>query len=290
MNPISQTNTTSKTRNNALPRVAAIQMKTGCDLDKNLADAETLVEQAVQAGANLVVLPEYFSIMGNSESDRLKVVDLNSNGKVHVFLKGLAKRLNTWIVGGSHAVESNDQKRPYGRCLIYSASGELVTSYDKIHLFDVSVADNTKSYRESAGCTPGKDVCVFDTPWGKAGVAICYDLRFPELFREMVAQGAQMIFLPAAFTAKTGAAHWEVLLRARAIENQAYVIASAQAGVHENGRETWGHSCIISPHGEVIKMLKQEVGIALADLDFAQLEAYRQTFPALKHRRDVDSK
>jgi deaminated glutathione amidase len=270
---------------NTLLRVASIQMTTGCDFKQNLLDAKKLIQQAADRGASLVVLPEYFAIMAANEEERLLVVDSGPSGKVHCFLSEEASRLNLWIIGGSHGVESRDKKRPFGRSLIYAPNGELVASYDKIHLFDVTVADNTKSYRESAGCTAGQKVGVFNTPWGKAGVAICYDLRFPELFREMVAQGVKMIFVPAAFTAKTGAAHWEVLLRARAIENQAYVIASAQTGVHENGRETWGHSCIISPQGEIINTLEQEVGVAVADLDFATLAEYRQSFPALEHRQ-----
>ncbi|MET1254743.1 carbon-nitrogen hydrolase family protein [Aliikangiella maris] len=265
--------------------VAAVQMTSGVEIDENLATAATLIKQAALQGAQIVVLPEYFAIMGYSETTKILLTETHGKGKVQVFLAEQAKQHSVWLIGGSHSADSGVKGRPYGRCYIFSPQGQCISWYDKIHLFDVNVADNTGQYRESKSCSPGIAPVVFETPWGKMGVAICYDIRFPELFRQLTVQGAKVIFVPAAFTRKTGEAHWEILLRARAIESQVFIIASAQTGEHENGRQTWGHSCVISPDGKMLSVLKSDVGVVLAELDLQMQNKYRNEFPVLDHTR-----
>ncbi|WP_444994648.1 carbon-nitrogen hydrolase family protein [Aliikangiella sp. IMCC44359] len=265
--------------------VAAIQLTSGVDLVDNMKTVAQYISEASKKGAQLVVLPEYFGIMGKNESAKLKVAEEHLKGEVQQFLSLQAKQHQVWLVAGSHPVVSAKKNKPYGRCYVYSPEGECICWYDKIHLFDVHVADNTNQYSESKFCTPGNQVVSFDTSWGKIGIAICYDLRFPELFRELVKQGVKIMVIPAAFTAVTGEAHWEVLLRTRAIENQIFVVAAAQAGLHDNGRETWGHSCIISPWGEVLAVRDLKPGLVLAKLDLSYQQKYRNEFPVLSHTR-----
>ncbi|TQV86665.1 carbon-nitrogen hydrolase family protein [Aliikangiella coralliicola] len=266
-------------------KVSAVQMVSATDLPTNLETAARLIGEAVRQGADIIVLPEYFAIMAENEAARVNCTEIHGAGPVQDFLSEQALRWKVWIIGGTHPVVSQINGRPFGRCYVINPKGEKVAWYDKIHLFDVSVDDQQKNYAESEYCFPGDSVCVFETPWGKAGLAVCYDLRFPELFRQLSELGADLIFIPAAFTYVTGKAHWLTLLKARAIENLSVVVASAQGGKHQNGRETWGHSCIISSWGEVLTQLNDGDGVVVADIDLIQHQKIRNEFPVLSHRR-----
>lgn len=232
--------------------VAAIQMASGPRLDANLAEAGRLLHAAADAGAQLAVLPEYFGQFGLPERERVAVAEAPGAGPVQDFLARTATDTGLWIVGGSLPMRTADAGRVRGACLLFDTSGRQVARFDKMHLFDVHIPERNEHYEESAWTAPGDAVMVADTPFGRLGLAVCYDLRFPELFRRMTAQGVDLIALPAAFTAATGRAHWEILLRARAVENLAYVIAAAQGGYHANGRETFGDSMIVDPWGSVL--------------------------------------
>ena len=228
---------------------AAIQMASSPNVNANLLKAGQLVAEAVGAGARLVVLPENFALMGSDEFDKVKIREKDGEGPIQEFLATTAKKHGIWLVGGTIPLEANDDNKVRAACLVYNDKGDVVARYDKIHLFDVNVPDTNEVYKESASIEAGEHIRVVDTPYGKLGIAVCYDLRFPEFFRSAVNEGIDILAVPAAFTAETGAAHWEVLLRARAIENQCYVIASNQGGFHLNGRKTFGHSMIIDPWG-----------------------------------------
>ena len=264
---------------------AAIQMASGPQVSANLLEAEKLISQAAKAGAKLVVLPENFAIMGMNELDKVQVREQDGNGVIQDFLSATAKKYQTWIVGGTIPLAAADPGKVRAACLVYDERGQRVGRYDKVHLFDVCVPDSAEEYRESDSVEAGEAICVLDTPFGKLGVAVCYDLRFPEFFRAMSRQTLDIIVIPSAFTAKTGAAHWEILLRARAIENLCYVIAPNQGGFHKNGRQTYGHSMIIDPWGVVLDCYKTGAGFVYADIDKNRLEKTRASFPALEHRR-----
>ncbi len=224
---------------------AAIQMASGPQVSANLLEAEKQIAEAVNAGAKLVALPENFAIMGMNEYDKVKVAEADGQGPIQEFLAATAKKYGIWIVGGTMPMQASVPNKVRAACLIYNDQGERVARYDKVHLFDVSVPDTAEEYRESDSVEAGEGSCVIDTPFGRLGVAVCYDLRFPEFFRPMARKGLDILVIPSAFTAKTGAAHWEVLLRARAIENLCYVLAPNQGGFHINGRQTYGHSMVI---------------------------------------------
>ncbi len=271
-------------------RAAAIQMNSSDDVSRNLDDAAMLLKKARDAGALLAVLPENFAMMVKHDSQRLKIAETDKDGPIQEFLAEQAAKLGMWIVGGTVPLQVAGEDRPVAACLVHDARGARVARYDKIFLFDVSVPDREEAYMESATTLPGANPVVIDSPLGRLGLAVCYDIRFPELFRKMLDQDMQCIMLPAAFTAATGTAHWEILLRARAIENLSYVVAAAQTGHHANGRETWGHSMIIDPWGRILDQLAGEPGVVCADLDF-QLEAEtRSRFPALDHRGALNGK
>jgi deaminated glutathione amidase len=266
-------------------KIAAIQMASGPNVRANLESAKRLIEQAVESGAKLVVLPENFAIMGLSESDKVAVSEADGEGPIQDFLARQASNHGIWLVGGTVPIKSSDPARVYAACLLYNDRGERVARYDKIHLFDVHLMDSNESYNESETTLNGNDVVVVDTPFGRLGLAVCYDLRFPELFRNMLDQGVEIVCLPSAFTALTGNAHWESLIRARAIENLSYVVAAAQGGYHINGRETHGHSMIVDPWGNILNQLKSGSGVVIADLDQEWLSRIRRSFPAIEHRR-----
>ncbi|MCW8999918.1 MAG: carbon-nitrogen hydrolase family protein, partial [Kangiellaceae bacterium] len=196
-----------------------------------------------------------------------------------------SKKHKVWLVGGTHPIMSGTSEKPFGRCYIYDDSGRRVEYYDKIHLFDVDVNDPHKQYRESDYTSAGEKVVTFDSPWGRVGVAVCYDIRFPEMFRKMSKQGVELIVFPAAFTQATGSVHWEVLLKARAIENLCYLVASAQGGIHQNKRATFGHSCVISPWGEELVSKSLGEGVVVSLIDLEEQKKIRTKFPALKHRK-----
>jgi len=270
---------------------AVIQMNSTAVVDENLASARALIECAARQGARLAVLPENFAIMGKRESEKLAVKEADGDGPIQAWLAATARELGVWIVGGTIPLQSRDSERVAAACCVYNAAGERVARYDKMHLFDVDAraadaSGKAERYRESATIAPGERIVVVDTPIGKLGLSVCYDLRFPELFRAMQAQGAQAFSIPAAFTVPTGEAHWDILMRARAIENLCYVLAPAQVGTHANGRETYGHSVIVDPWGVVLARVEgREAGFACAPVDLQSQADVRARFPALTHRR-----
>jgi nitrilase len=266
-------------------RVAVVQMSSGQDREANLASAATLLESAAREGAGLVVLPENFAFLGRSESDRIAVAEPPGAGPMQDFLAASARQLGIWIVGGTLPVLESGESRPRAACLLYDDHGCLAARYDKIHLFDVNLPGSSEGYRESDGIAPGAEAVVAAVPWGRLGLAVCYDVRFPELFRVMSAAGMDAVALPAAFTAPTGRAHWELLVRARAVDNLACVLAAAQWGEHPGGRRTWGDSMIVNHWGEVLARRREGTGVVVADLDLAAQREARQRFPVLEHRR-----
>ncbi|ULX53609.1 acyltransferase [Cupriavidus taiwanensis] len=264
-------------------RVAAVQTVTGTSLDANLARTEARIAEAAAGGAELVLLPEYFCIMGRAESDKVAVREHDSDGPVQQFLAEAARRHGIWLVGGTLPMWCDDPQRVYNTSLAFNPRGERIARYDKIHLFGFT--RGTESYDESRTILAGRTPVSFDAPCGRVAMSVCYDLRFPELYRGLAADGGtSLILMPAAFTYTTGQAHWEILLRARAIENQCYVLAAAQGGKHENGRRTWGHSMLVDPWGEVLAMLPEGEGVVGGVIDPARLEEVRQNLPALRHR------
>lgn len=268
-----------------MAKIAAIQMASGPNVNANLIEAGRLIAMAVDAGANLVVLPENFALMGLSELDKVKVREQDGSGPIQDFLSEQASKHSVWLVGGTIPLVAEDKGKVRGSCLLINDAGERVARYDKIHLFDVNLPQSGENYNESETIESGNNVIVVDTPFGRLGLAVCYDLRFPELFRKMVDQGAQIIALPSAFTAITGNAHWEVLVRARAIENLCYMVASAQGGYHVSGRETFGDSMIVNPWGAVVDRLEHGSGFVIAEPDLDYLESTRRNFPVLEHRK-----
>lgn len=267
------------------PRVAVVQMCSGPDREANLSQAGTLLDEAARAGASLAVLPENFSFLGRNETDRAACAEAPGDGPVQDFLASRARRLGLWIVGGTLPVLEPGETRPRAASILYDAGGVPVARYDKLHLFDVSLPGSEEGYRESSGTSPGHEVVVTASPAGRLGLAVCYDMRFPELFRSMATAGLETISLPSAFTVPTGRAHWEILLRARAVDNLAFVLAAAQWGEHEGGRRTWGDAMIINHWGEVLARRREGIGVVVADLDMEAQREARRRFPALEHRR-----
>lgn len=266
--------------------MAAIQMASGPRLEANLSEAARLLREAAGEGARLAVLPEYFAQFGLPEHERVAAAETPGSGPVQDFLSGMARETRMWIVGGSLPLATGEGQRVRGACLLFNDAGEAVARFDKMHLFDVHVPGKDEHYEESAFTEPGDEIVVADTPFGRLGLAVCYDLRFPELFRRMTAAGVDIIALPAAFTAATGRAHWEILLRARAIENLAYVVAAAQGGFHANGRETFGDSMIVDPWGGIAaRRTESGSGVITAGIDLERQQRLRRTFPVLEHRR-----
>ena len=262
-------------------RIAAVQMVSGPDVEANLAEAGRLIAEAAAAGARLVVLPEYFPLITPDETAKVRLRERDGEGPIQAFLKAAAQRHGVWLVGGSSPLLADAPDKVRNSTLVFDDTGRRVARYDKVHLFGFQRGG--ERYDESATIEAGSDVVTFDAPCGTVGLSICYDLRFPELFRAM--GEVDLIVLPAAFTYTTGRAHWEVLLRARAIENQCYVLASAQGGRHPGGRRTWGDSLIIDPWGEVVARLAEGPGVVVADLDPARIAEVRASLPALKHRK-----
>lgn len=265
-------------------KLACIQMASGPNVSANLEEAGRLVEMAAGAGAQMVILPEYFALMGR-DKDKLKIVERPGNGPIQDFLAGAAQRHGIWLVGGAIPLTADDPGRVRSSVLLYDAAGSVVARYDKMHLFDVQLPQSEETYNESSFIEPGSDVVVADTPLGKLGMCVCYDIRFPELFRRQLDRGMEILAMPSAFTAVTGKAHWQPLLQARAIENQCYLAAADQGGYHVNGRETHGHSMIIDPWGAILDCLPSGAGYVIAEIDRGRLEATRTNFPAIAHRR-----
>ncbi len=261
-------------------KVAAIQMASGPNVAANLDEAERLIGMAADQGAKLVALPEYFPVMGMKETDKVAVCEAEGRGPIQRFLANQAKKYKIWLVGGSIPLEASTPNKVLNSCLVYDDKGKVVARYDKIHLFNLDLGN--EHYHEQATIEPGKKIVTVQTPFGKLGLSICYDLRFPELFRAM--GDVDIIVLPSAFTDTTGKAHWETLIRARAIENLAYVIAPAQGGYHLSGRETHGNSMIVDPWGVILDRLPRGSGIVIAGVNPAYQASLRNSLPALQHR------
>jgi nitrilase len=266
-------------------RAAVIQLVSTARVQENLAEAEKQIRAAVIEGADLVVLPEYFGVIPRHEAEILAFGETDGSGPMQDFLANLAASLSVVIVGGSLPLQSEDRERVTNSLLIFDRSGRRIARYDKIHLFDVTLPELDEHYEESKVIAAGDDVVVVDIEGLRFGLSICYDLRFPELYRRLSELGAEVILLPAAFTATTGKAHWHALLRARAVENLCYVLASNQGGVHANQRSTYGHSLIVDPWGNVLAEFDQGAGFRVVDLDSAQQQQIRSRFPALQHRK-----
>jgi deaminated glutathione amidase len=266
-------------------KAGAVQMVTGPKVDTNLQEAERLIRELAQAGAGLVVLPENFACMGQAPEDQLTLRETDGQGPLQSFLSRVADEQRVWLVGGTIPMAGEDPGRARAACLVFDAHGQRVARYDKIHLFDVCLPGGGESYRESATIEPGRELAVLDSPFGRLGLAVCYDLRFPELFRGLLDLGMELVAIPAAFTATTGQAHWETLVRARAIENLVFAIAAAQGGRHANGRETHGHSMVVDPWGAVLCRLPCGAGSVCCDLDRERQRSVRRSFPAIEHRR-----
>jgi len=278
----SPTPASAATRNKApgVSRLAALQMVSAPRVEDNLAAAGRLMEMAAAQGADLVALPEYFGIMGLKDTDKVDVREAYGDGPIQAFLSAAARQHGLWIVGGSVPLVSADPRRVRNSCLVYDNTGAQVARYDKIHLFGFQMGD--EQYHEARTIEPGRQPVTVESPFGRLGLSICYDLRFPELYRAM--KEVDIILVPSAFTETTGRAHWETLLRARAIENLAYVLAPAQGGRHENGRETHGDSMIIDPWGTVLDRLPRGPGVVIADIDLSVMQGLRRNLPALSHR------
>ncbi len=265
------------------PRCAVVQMCSGTEVDANLKIAARRIAEAAADGASLVALPENFALMPAS-ANALLACGRDRADDIDAFLAAQAAAHDVVLVAGSYPVTSADESRVYGTCGVYDGAAGRVARYRKMHLFDVVVSD-TESYRESDYTAHGEDVVVADTRVGRIGLSICYDMRFPELYRRLVDDGAVILTMPSAFTVSTGRAHWELLLRARAVENQCFVLAPAQVGEHQSGRRTYGHSLLVDPWGEVLGCLPEGEGVCSATMDFERLAAVRATLPALDHRR-----
>jgi len=274
-------------------KIAALQMVSTPRVEHNLATAGRLIAQAADAGARWVVLPEYFCLMGHSDRDKLAIAEVAGAGPIQDMLSGAARRHGVWVIGGTLPIRCDEPEHVFNACCVYAPDGTMAARYDKIHLF---CFDNGRErYDEGRVLRAGSEpVAVSGSADGdiaalRVGLSICYDLRFPELYRALMTMPGQppcdLIAVPAAFTHTTGQAHWELLLRARAVENQCYVIAAAQGGLHENGRRTWGHSMIVDPWGEIVAVQAEGEGVVIADLDLDRLAAVRLQLPALKHLR-----
>lgn len=261
-------------------RIAAVQMASGPNVEGNLNEARRLIEIAVERGARLVALPEYFGIMGMRDGDKVAIREEEGKGPIQAFLSATAKKHKIWLVGGSVPLVASARNKVRNSCLVFDDKGKLAARYDKIHLFGFKMGE--EQYSEERTIEPGKEVVTVDSPVGRLGLSICYDLRFPELYRAM--KQVDILLVPSAFTETTGKAHWETLIRARAIENLAYVLAPAQGGYHLNGRETHGDSMIVDPWGVVLDRLPRGSGVVTGGVNLAHLRRLRQSLPALQHR------
>src|SRR5580692_7220222 len=265
-------------------KVAAIQMTSSHIVADNLAAAGELLREAKDAGADIACLPENFAFIGLRDADKLQVAEADGTGAVQSFLSDTARELKMWILGGTIVIRGTD-RRVANACLLIDAAGKRVARYDKIHLFDVTIPGRDEQYRESTHVAPGRETVIADTPVGRLGLSVCYDMRFPELYRELVSRGAEWLAIPAAFTVPTGRAHWETLLGQRAIENLCYVVALAQAGTHTRGRETYGDSLIVDYWGQVLSRLPTGTGVITAQIDLGKQAETRARFPALDNRQ-----
>ena len=271
---------TDHTRSATPFRVAALQMVSTPDVARNLAEAGRLIAEAAGDGAQLVLLPEYFCFMGHRDTDKLALAEPYRDGPIQQFLAQAAQRHGIWVIGGTLPLKAPEPNRVLNTTLVFDPSGHEAARYDKIHLFNFEKGD--ESFDEARTIRAGETVVTFDAPFGRVGLSVCYDLRFPELYRRM--GDCALIVVPSAFTYTTGRAHWEMLLRARAVENQCYVLAAAQGGKHENGRRTWGHSMLVDPWGEVVAVRDEGASVVTGALDPQRIAVVRQSLPAWRHR------
>jgi nitrilase len=272
---------TDPQKSNGKTVVAAIQMVSTPRPEENFASARRLVGDAAANGAKLVLLPEYWPVMGMKETDKIEHAEGEGDGPIQRCMSSLAREFGVWLLGGTLPIVADAPGKVRNTTLVYNPQGECVKRYDKIHLF--SFTKGEESYDESRTIVHGSQVMSFDAPFGKVGLSVCYDLRFPELYRAM--GDCSLIVVPSAFTYTTGRAHWEILLRARAIENQCYVLAAAQGGQHVNGRRTWGHSMLVDPWGDIKAVLPEGEGIAIGEVESQHLHRVRESLPALRHRK-----
>ena len=264
-------------------KIAALQMVSTPSVERNLASARSLIERAAGEGAELAVLPEYFCFLGNSDRDKLGIAEAPGDGPIQIALAEAAARHRVWLVGGTLPLASGEEGRVMNASLVFSPDGVQVARYDKVHLFRFD--NGSERYDEGRTLKAGSKTVAFDAAGFRVGLSVCYDLRFPEFYRQLMKPPCDLICVPSAFTHPTGLAHWHVLLRARAIENQCWVIAAAQGGRHENGRRTYGHSLIVDPWGEVVAELPDGVGLVAAEIGHERIESVRKQLPALEHRQ-----
>ena len=262
-------------------KAALIQLTSSAQVAENLAQIEAYMIKARDEAVDLVVLPENFAFMGLKDTDKMQIAEVAGQGPIQDKISKLAKQLGLWVVAGTISTKAQGSK-VRSSCFVYDDKGLTVARYDKIHLFDVRVSEQ-EAHQESSTVEPGNELVVVDTPIGKIGLTVCYDLRFPELYQQLMAKGAQIFTVPSAFTEVTGLAHWEILLRARAIENLAYVLAPGQVGHHENGRETYGHSMVVEPWGKILAQKELGLGMISAEIDLQRLEQLRLHFPCIEH-------
>ncbi len=260
-------------------------MTSGHVVEENLRAAGGLLREARELGAQIACLPENFSFIGLRDADKLEVAERDGEGRVQDFLRETARELSLWILAGTVLIRNDGERRAANASLLIDSAGNRVARYDKIHLFDAGIPGRNEQYRESTHVMPGATPVIAETPVGRLGMSVCYDMRFPELYRELIARGAEWLAMPAAFTVPTGMAHWETLLRARAIENLCYVVAPAQTGTHSSGRETYGDTLIVDYWGQVLARLAKGAGVIIADVDLAKQAETRARFPALDNRR-----
>ena len=266
-------------------------MASSPNLNSNLSIANDLMDAAIKKNAKLVALPENFALMPHKDNDYLTIAEHLGHGPIQDFLSTYAKNNKIWLVSGTIPIKSNSSKKVYAATIVYDTYGCQLAHYYKMHLFDVNIPENnTESYRESDTFLPGNDISFFDTDYCRVGLAICYDIRFPELFRLQQEKGIEIIILPASFTEQTGKVHWEALIKARAIENLSYVVTSCQGGYHINGKNTYGHSTIVSPWGKTLECIDKGKGFITSEIDLAQLKSIRENFPVLSHMKLMKSK
>jgi nitrilase len=264
-------------------KIAAVQMVSTPDVARNLDAAARLIAEAAAAGARLVALPEYFCLMGRKDTDKLGVAEADAAGPIQQMLSDQARDCGVWVVGGTLPMRTDTADRVRNSCCVYAPDGRRVARYDKLHLF--AYDNGREQYDEGRVLEAGSMPVAFDADDLRVGLSICYDLRFPELYRALASPPCDLVCVPSAFTETTGRAHWELLLRARAVENQCYVLAPAQGGHHENGRRTWGHSMVVDPWGEVLAQRETGPGVVLAQIDIGRIASVRRQLPALAHRR-----
>ena len=264
-------------------KIAALQMVSTTRVDENLATAQRLIAQAARDGAGLVALPEYFCLMGRTDRDKLGVAEAPGHGPIQAMLAHAAREHRVWVIGGTLPIRTDDPERVLNSNCVFAPDGTLAARYDKIHLFKYD--NGRERYDEGCAIRAGSMPTTVQAAGLRVGLSVCYDLRFPELYRELMHPPCDLLSVPAAFTYTTGLAHWELLLRARAVENQCYVIAAAQGGTHENGRRTFGHSMVVDPWGEVLAMLPEGEGVVLAEVERERIASVRMQLPALEHRR-----